>query len=92
MSTYIISAETRRIAKKMNLQIYVSSNPKKKIDVINSDGKKFSIGDVKYGDFHTHKKISLVHANERRRLYRIRHANDLNVIGSAGYYAAILLW
>ena len=59
MSTYIISAETRRIAKKMNLQIYVSSNPKKKIDVINSDGKKFSIGDVKYGDFHTHKKISL---------------------------------
>ena len=92
MSNYIISKETKNIAKRLNIQICASSNPKKKIDVINRDGKKISIGDVKYGDFHTHKKISLDHANERRRLYRIRHANDINVIGSAGYYAAILLW
>ena len=92
MSTYIISAETRRIAKKMNLQIYVSSNPKKKIDVINGDGKKISIGDVKYGDFHTHKKISLDHANERRRLYHIRNHKYLSIKNTPAYYAAVLLW
>ena len=58
MSNYIISQDTKKIAKQLNIQICVSSNPKKKIDVIN-DGKKISIGDIKYDDFHTHKKISL---------------------------------
>ena len=92
MSNYVISKETKNIAKRLNIQICASSNPKKKIDVINRDGKKISIGDVKYGDFHTHKKISLDHANERRRLYHIRNHKYLSIKNTPAYYAAILLW
>ena len=33
-----------------------------------------------------------LHANERRRLYRIRHKKDMQKKGSNGYYAANLLW
>jgi hypothetical protein len=31
-------------------------------------------------------------ADERRRLYKIRHKKDRSVKGSAGYYADKLLW
>ena len=94
MSNYVISQKTKNIAKKMNLQIYVSSNPKKKIDVINSDGKKISIGDIKYDDFHTYqiKNSSSSYANERRRLYHIRNHKYLSIKNTPAYYAAILLW
>jgi hypothetical protein len=32
------------------------------------------------------------YADERRRLYKIRHSKDRNVKGSDGYYADKLLW
>ena len=92
MSKYIISQETRKIAKKMNVKICVSKHPHKKIDIITKNGV-ISIGDIIYSDWHSYViSHGLKYANERRRLYRIRHADDIDVIGSAGYYAAILLW
>ena len=92
MSSYIISTETKKIAKQMNLHISPSSNPKKKIDIINIEGKKFSIGDINYDDFHSHKKISIDHANTRRKLYHTRNHKYLNIKNTPAYYAAILLW
>ena len=92
MSNYRISRTTAKIAKEKNIQICVSKHPHKKIDVITKNGV-ISIGDNNYSDWHLYIQThGLKYANERRRLYRIRHANDINVIGSAGYYAAILLW
>ena len=32
------------------------------------------------------------YADEKRRLYKLRHSKDRNVIGTNGYYADKLLW
>ena len=93
MSIYIISKETYAVAKKMNLtHIKPSSNPKKKIDLITHEGKKISIGDINYEDYHTYKKKSKENAEERRRLYHIRNHKYSKIKNTPAYYAAILLW
>ena len=78
-------------AKKNNLEIKPSSNKKKKIDVY-KDGKKIaSVGAIGYNSYPEYiLKDGLKHANERRKLYKIRHAKDLH--SKNGYYANLLLW
>ena len=70
-----------------------STRKNKKIDVYDK-GNKFitSIGDKKYKDYPTYLKQDKVLAEERRRLYKIRHKKDKDVVGSAGYFADKLLW
>ena len=34
----------------------------------------------------------ITYANERRKLYKIRHKKDINVKNSSGYFADKILW
>ncbi len=81
-------------AKKLNVSIKLSTVKNKKIDVFDRDNKKLvSIGDIRYKDYPTYiLEKGIEFANERRRLYRIRHKDDLKKIGSPGYFANKILW
>jgi hypothetical protein len=77
-------------AKKLNVNIKPSKNKHKKIDVFKNNKKIASIGDVNYDDYPTFIiKHSLNYANERKRLYNIRHKQN-NGINS--FYAKNILW
>ena len=92
---YKITSYTKDKAKQLGVTVKLSSNPKKKIDVFKDNKKIASVGSINYSksDYPTYiKEKGLEYANERRRLYRIRHRNDKNIIGSNGYYANALLW
>jgi hypothetical protein len=87
--TYTITDYTKRKAKEIGVEITLSSNPKKKLDVY-LDGKRIAtIGDSNYGDYPTFlKEKGTQYANERRRLYHLRHTKDTLV----EKLARILLW
>ena len=87
--TYPIKAYTRAKANKLNVQIKPSQSKNKKIDVFKDNKKIVSIGDTRYMDYPSYLAIDKTLANERRRLYKIRHKNDKNL---AGFYANKLLW
>jgi hypothetical protein len=73
---YEISKNTYKIAKLNNLDIYPSTKKNKKIDIYR-DGKYLgSIGDSRYKDFYMYLKEDKALANERRRLYHLRHTGD----------------
>lgn len=79
-------------ARKLGVQIRPSRSAKKKIDVFKNGKKVASIGARGYFDFPTYaEKYGLQFANQRRKLYHIRHAKN-KVPGTPGYYAAKILW
>lgn len=88
---YEITNYTKQKARELGVKIKPSSNKTKKIDVFNKDYKKItSIGAVGYLDYPNYlKQDGKEIANERRRLYNIRHKNDKGV---AGKWAKALLW
>ena len=80
-------------AKKLGVTIRSSSNPLKKLDVLKNGVKIASIGAKGYNDYDLWiKKKGLEYANQRRKLYKIRHENNRNKKGTAGYYADKILW
>jgi hypothetical protein len=80
-------------ARKLGVTIKPSRNKLKKIDVYNGGIKLASIGAIGYKDYSMHlAENGLTYANERRRLYRIRHKADRTKIGTAGFYADKILW
>jgi hypothetical protein len=87
---YKITSYTYQKARELGVEVRPSINPNKKIDVF-KDGKKIaSIGDPNYLDFPTYtKEKGQAYANERRRLYHIRHAKDKNI---EGLLSKALLW
>ena len=90
---YNITNYTKNQAKKLNVEVKPSTNKKKKIDVYKNDKKKASVGFFGAYDYPTYIETKgLKYANERRKLYKIRHSKDLKEIGSNGYYANKLLW
>jgi hypothetical protein len=90
---YEITDYTKNKAKQLGVKILLSKNPKKKIDVFKDNKKIASVGSSSYMDYPTYiEKKGLIFANNRRRLYKIRHASDRKVEGSNGYYADKLLW
>ena len=90
---YEISQASYDIAKKMNLDIKKSTVKDKKIDVFKNGQKIASIGNVNYFDYQMYKyNMGRVYAKERRRLYMIRHADDIKKKDSNGYFAFKLLW
>jgi len=91
---YDIKPYSYKQAEKLGVKIAPSTNPKKKIDVFDYN-KQFilSIGAKGYGDYPTYTaEKGKEYADERRRLYKIRHNKDRNKEGSAGYYADQILW
>jgi len=76
---YVITEHSKKQAAKYKVELRLSSNPKKKIDVYKGDKKVASIGDINYKDYGTYlKENGKAYANERRRLYRIRHKGEDN--------------
>jgi predicted methyltransferase len=92
---YNITDYSKKQAKKLNVEIKPSSKKNKKIDVIKNNKVIVSIGDIKYkhNDYPTYiKEKGKVYADERRRLYKIRHKKDSQQKNTAGFYADKILW
>jgi predicted transcriptional regulator len=80
-------------ARKLGVTIQSSSNPSKKLDVLKNGVKVATIGAKGYNDYDLWiKKKGIEYANERRRLYKIRHQNNRNKKGTNGFYADKILW
>ena len=80
-------------AKKIGVEIKPSSKKDKKIDVFKNNKLIHSIGAKGYKDFPTYtKEKGKDFADERRRLYKLRHQKDASVVGSKGWYADKILW
>ncbi len=80
-------------ARELGVTIKPSTRKLKKIDVFKNDKKVASIGDTRYSDFPTFTiEKGKKYAEERRRLYRIRHTRNSKKVGSPGYYAFRILW
>jgi len=91
---YKITDRQKRNAESLGVTIKPSTNKSKKIDVFDKLGNKIaSIGAMGYKDFDIHLKESgRTFANERRRLYKIRHKDNRNKIGTPGFFADRILW
>jgi len=91
---YKILPYTLAKAKKLNVKVRPSSKADKKIDVFDKSGKFVtSVGAKGYLDFPTYKKLfGKTVADQRRKLYKARHARDRKVKGTPGYFADQLLW
>ena len=90
---YEITEYSKQQAKKLGVQIKPSTRKDKKIDVFKNNEKVASIGARNYKDFPTYKKEKgLAFAEERRRLYKIRHDENRRKKGTAGFYADKILW
>jgi len=86
---YQISDYTKKRAKEIGVEVRPSKNKKKKIDVYKEGQFIHSIGQADAKDYPTYlKEKGTEYANERRRLYHLRHTKDS--IGE--YLAKWLLW
>jgi hypothetical protein len=74
---YVITEYTKERARRLGLQVRPSTHKGKKIDVF-KDGKYLaSVGAIGYMDYPTYmKRDGPAVAEERRRLYHIRHTKD----------------
>ena len=80
-------------AQKLGVMIAPSSNLRKKLDVYRNGKKISEIGATGYLDYDGYIRTEgLTFANERRRLYKLRHEKDRHRKGTAGYYADKILW
>lgn len=92
MPKYKIKKYSLDQAKKLNVTIKPSSNPKKKIDVFKENNKIASVGAKGYKDYPTYLKEDKAVAEDKRRLYKKRHDWNRHVKGTNGFYADKLLW
>ena len=90
---YKITDYSKNRAKMLGVEIKPSGNKKKKIDVYKNNIKIASIGSLANLDYPTHiLQNGLPYANQRRKLYRIRHKKDINNKSGNGYWASEILW
>ena len=95
---YVISDRSFKKAKELGVTIKPSTNPEKKIDVFKNGRKIASIGAKGYLDYPTYLKLEQRgkvpkgYADKRRRLYKVRHANDIGISNKNGYFANKILW
>ena len=86
---YEISPRTYKIAKQYGIEIEPSAKINKKIDVYKQGEYVASIGDIRFKDFHVYlKENGKAYANERARLYYLRHKNA----SVREQLAKLLLW
>ena len=92
-SKYKITDRQKQNARLLNVTIKSSTRSGKKIDVYKNGQYVCSIGDINDLDYDSHlKKSGKAYAEGRRKAYRSRHAKDIKVLHSAGYYASKILW
>ena len=91
---YQITNYTLEKAKKLGVSVKPSTNKKKKIDVFKNEKKVASVGAIGYDDYGTFLKKGKgkAYADEKKRLYKLRHNKDRKNIKSNGWYADKLLW
>ena len=92
---YEILPYTKKQAKRLNVIVYPSDNPKYKLEVYDADSGLFItyVGGAGYSDYpHYIQSHGKAFADNRRRLYKIRHQKDRTKQGSRGWYADQLLW
>ena len=95
---YKITQYTKLQAKRLGVDVKVSKVKNKKIDIFKDGNKIASVGALGYMDFPTFLeqekkgKYPKGYAEQRRKLYQIRHKKDISVIGSNGFWANELLW
>ncbi len=90
---YKITDYTKQQAKRLGLVVKPSSVKGKKIDVFKNGVKVASLGALGYSDYPTYmKNLGKKYADERRKLYKIRHKKDRLKKGTNGWYAHQLLW
>ena len=88
---YQITEYTKQKAKKLGVDVKPSTKKNKKIDVFKKGEKIASVGAIGYNDYPTWLKLKgKDYADERRRLYKIRHKNDR--FSGNGKMADNLLW
>lgn len=93
---YKITNRTKEIAKENNLIVKPSKDGKHKIDVYNKSGFISSVGGLGYNDYPTYLEMEQKgvkpkgYADNRKKLYRIRHKEDLKT--TRGKLANLLLW
>jgi len=91
--TYQITDYSFKQASKLGVEIKPSKNKNKKVDVFRQGEKIASIGASGYSDFPTYTKTKgKAYAEERRRLYKLRHAQTSKIKGSPSWYATNILW
>lgn len=92
--TYIIDKNVKENADRLGVIIKPSTKKFKKLDVFSKTGDKLvSVGDTRYQDYNSYiKSKGLEYANQRKKLYNIRHNKTKNVKGSPSYWANQLLW
>ena len=92
MTNYNIKQYSYTQAKKIGVSIYPSKKPNKKIDIYKDGIYVCSIGEKGAMDYPSYiLNDGKKYADERRRLYHIRH-NKANEIGTKGWYALNILW
>ena len=90
---YNITNYTYKQAKKIGVNVKMSTNKTKKIDVYKNGKKIASVGASGMNDFPTYiKKRGMKYAKTRRRLYKMRHERDRHAKWSRGWLADKLLW
>ncbi len=95
---YRIKTGQRLAARRLGVVIRPSTEKNKKLDVFKNGIKIASIGLVGYGDYWSYVQDEKYNrapkgtAAERRRLYKIRNANECAAKGTVGYYACKILW
>jgi len=86
---YHISDYTKNKAKQLGVEVKPSARLHKKIDVYKNGKYLDSVGDNRYGDYSAFiKTFGKEYADERRRLYHLRHKG--NTLGER--LARDLLW
>lgn len=91
--SYRITEYTKSKARDLGVEVRPSSRADKKIDVYVDGRFQASIGGQGYGDYPTFlAKYGREYADERRRLFYIRHARNIAVKFSPAWYSAALLW
>jgi hypothetical protein len=87
---YTIKPYHRKRAKEIGVQIKPSTKGNFKLDVYSNGRLIASIGDKRYADYILYmEEHGKAYADERRRLYMIRHKNDKSLRGLLAMY---LLW
>jgi hypothetical protein len=89
--SYGITPYTYRQARRIGVEVRPSKRADKKIDVFRGGERIASIGHIQYPDYpHYIRSHGKEYANERRRLYHLRHKDGPK--NSPTYLAKRLLW
>lgn len=93
MKKYTPTPRQERNARELGVRIEPAKNKAKKLDVFRGGRKVASIGARGYMDYDLWlAERGQSYADERRRLYKIRHERNRNKPGTPGWYADKILW